>query len=90
MITEISKWNDVDKEDDEEYESSEEDNKLTEEERQAQKQKEREELLEENKRKYTRFYSEFGKTIKLGVIEDSTNRKKLASLTRWHSTLNSS
>ena len=46
--------------------------------------------MEENKRKYTRFYSEFGKTIKLGVIEDSTNRKKLASLTRWHSTWNSS
>lgn len=29
MITEISKWNDIEDEDDEEYESSEEDNKLT-------------------------------------------------------------
>ena len=40
-------------------------------------------------RKYNRFYSEFGKALKLGIIEDSTNRKKLASLARWFSTKNS-
>lgn len=37
-----------------------------------------------------RFFNEFGKAIKLGIIEDSTNRKKLASLGRWYSTFNSS
>jgi HSP90 family molecular chaperone len=43
-------------------------------------------LLEERKTRYEKFYEEFGKAIKLGILEDKTNRKKLASLSRWHST----
>jgi heat shock protein beta len=32
---------------------------------------------------YTRFFKEFGKNIKLGVIEDSSNRTKLSKLLRF-------
>jgi heat shock protein beta len=34
------------------------------------------------------FYKEFGKNIKLGVIEDPGNRSKLSKLTRWYSSRN--
>lgn len=37
---------------------------------------------------YNDFWKEFGKNIKLGIIEDSSNRQKLAKLTRWHSSKN--
>merc|ERR1712224_289425 len=36
---------------------------------------------------YERFWNEFGKNLKLGIIEDPGNRNKLAKLTRWYSTL---
>lgn len=34
--------------------------------------------------KYKTFWKEFGKSIKLGIIEDSTNRQRLAKLLRVH------
>ena len=33
--------------------------------------------------KYTAFWKEFGKVIKLGIIEDSSNRQRLAKLLRF-------
>merc|ERR1719412_252308 len=37
---------------------------------------------------YTDFYKEFGRSIKLGVIEDPKNRKKLVNLLRFKSVQN--
>ena len=34
--------------------------------------------------KYATFWKEFGRTIKLGVIEDAPNRPRLAKLIRVH------
>lgn len=42
--------------------------------------------IAENKEDYKKLYESFGKNIKLGIHEDSTNRSKLAELLRFHST----
>eukprot|EP00210_Caulerpa_lentillifera_P004244 g4048.t1 len=34
--------------------------------------------------KYTRFWNEFGRAIRLGIMEDETNRNRLAKLLRFH------
>ncbi len=44
----------------------------------------KEEASAEKKGKYAKFWKEFGKAIKLGIIEDATNRVRLAKLLRFH------
>merc|ERR1712047_117974 len=39
----------------------------------------------EDKDNYKTFYEQFGRNIKLGIHEDSTNRTKIAKLLRWKS-----
>lgn len=41
----------------------------------------------EDKDNYKKFYEQFSKNIKLGIHEDSTNRKKLSDFLRFHSSL---
>merc|ERR1711997_1383217 len=40
--------------------------------------------LHEDKDAYKKFYEQFAKNLKLGIHEDSTNRKKLAGLLRFY------
>lgn len=88
MIGEIAAWEDITEDEyEEELEEDSEEIALMEEEELAKKKAAaKEKLLKERKERYEKFYEEFGKTIKLGILEDKTNRKKLASLSRWHST----
>lgn len=88
MISEIAAWEDVTEDEYEEEleEDSEEIALMDEEELAKKKEAAKEKLLKERKERYEKFYEEFGKAIKLGILEDKTNRKKLASLSRWHTT----
>merc|ERR1712243_373975 len=42
------------------------------------------ELVEEDKDNFKKFYEQFSKNLKLGIHEDSNNRKKLAGFLRYH------
>jgi len=42
--------------------------------------------IAENKEDFDKFYEQFGRNLKYGVHEDSTNRDKLCELLRFHST----
>merc|ERR1711942_584791 len=42
------------------------------------------EEIQEDKDNYKKFYEQFGKNIKLGIHEDSTNRKKIAGYLRYY------
>ncbi|CAN7014286.1 unnamed protein product [Brassica rapa subsp. trilocularis] len=41
---------------------------------------------DEKKGQYSKFWNEFGKSIKLGIIEDASNRNRLAKLLRFETT----
>jgi len=95
-IYEESEYEYVDEEDDDQqYQETDDDQttETTEEEDEEKKDKneesettEEKEGEEEEETKYDIFWKNFGKSIKLGVIEDSSNRLKLAKLLRFPST----
>ena len=39
--------------------------------------------MEKNETMYEEFFSNFGRYIKVGMIEDSDNKDELARLSRW-------
>merc|ERR1711976_601549 len=82
---------DYDDEEDDEEEDDEEDDEFEEKtEEELKEEKEQRELKRQQKiETYERFWKEFGKNIKLGIIEDPGNRNKLARVCRWYSTRNS-
>mmetsp|Transcript_3264 Transcript_3264/g.4139 ORF Transcript_3264/g.4139 Transcript_3264/m.4139 type:complete len:605 (+) Transcript_3264:111-1925(+) len=49
-------------------------------------EEEDEEEEESNEPSYSEFFQNFGKNIKLGVVEDSANKNRLAKLIRFYST----
>lgn len=76
MIKSLAEEEEEEEDDEEEYEEEEEETTEDED------KKEENEDDKENEDKYAKFWKSFGKNIKLGVIEDASNRSKLAKLLR--------
>merc|ERR1719443_1976306 len=91
MIRKLAEVKEEEEDEDEELEDDEYDDEFEEKtEEELKEEKEQRELKSQQKiETYERFWKEFGKNIKLGIIEDPGNRNKLARVTRWYSTQNS-
>lgn len=85
MLKKLAESKDEEEEEDDEEEEEEAEEK-EEKENVEKDEEENEEKKEGNKKekedKYLGFWKEFGKNIKLGIVEDPANRSKLAKLTR--------
>lgn len=83
MIEKLGKAQIEEDSDEEDEDTDSSDNEKTTQD-QTKTTEDREKKLKEKIEKYNRFWTEFGKNIKLGIIEDAANRNKLAKLTRWY------
>jgi len=83
MISNIAKPDEDDEDDDDEEDDDEKDSEEKKDTEASDSQK-----AAEAKERYNKFFKEFGKNIKMGIIEDPGNRAKLAKLSRWTSTHN--
>lgn len=78
MIRSIAEEDEEEDDDEDENEDAEE----TSTEEETKSDEEEEEKKDEETDKYAKFWKSFGKNVKLGVIEDASNRSKLAKLLR--------
>lgn len=78
LAEEDEEEDDIDEDDDDSTEETEDSNK----DEDYAKEEDEDKKDEETEDKYTKFWKSFGKNVKLGVIEDASNRSKLAKLLR--------
>ena len=81
LAEEDEEYEDDDDDDDDDYEETEDDDEEDEDE-EEEDEDEDDDDDEELDQNYLTFWKNFGKNIKLGVIEDTSNRSKLAKLLR--------